>query len=206
MSLPAGQVSGHYAGAFTRLAAFVIDWLIIVAVYGLLVASARWLFATFFDVQLEISAETGLAWLLGLAGWAVVYTVVGLTISGRTIGKTLLGLKVVTRGGMPLGIGRASGRTLVMPLSFALLGLGLVGIVLGRERRALHDVIAGTAVVYDWGDRPAEMPAPLTRWLESRGMAIVSPPDALPEAEEGAHDPAPSLEAAGPVTPGATAE
>jgi uncharacterized RDD family membrane protein YckC len=28
-------------------------------------------------------------------------------------------------------------------------GLGFVGIVVGREHRALHDVLAGTIVVYD---------------------------------------------------------
>jgi uncharacterized RDD family membrane protein YckC len=178
---PAGQVSGYYAGAFTRLAAFAIDWFIMVAVYGLIVAFARWLLSTFFGVDMEVSWETGLVGLLGFLAWGFVYMVVGLTVSGRTIGKTLLGLKVVTRQGAPLGVGRASGRTVVMPLSFALLGLGLLGIVLGRERRALHDVIAGTAVVYDWGDRPAEMPAPLTRWLESRGVAILSSPDGSPE-------------------------
>jgi hypothetical protein len=52
-----------------------------------------------------------------------------------------------------------------MPVSFLLLGLGLVGIVTGREHRALHDVVAGSAVVVDFGDRPAELPGPLSRFL-----------------------------------------
>jgi len=46
---------------------------------------------------------------------------------------------------------------LAFPLSFLLLGLGFVGIVIGRERRALHDVIAGTTVVYDWDARSARL-------------------------------------------------
>jgi hypothetical protein len=29
----------------------------------------------------------------------------------------------------------------------------------------MHDAAAGSVVVYDWGDRPAEMSAPLTRWV-----------------------------------------
>ena len=33
-------------------------------------------------------------------------------------------------------------------------------------------MIAGTAVVYDWGDRPAKLPAPMTRWLERQGIAM----------------------------------
>ena len=186
MRPPAGQVSGHYAGAFTRLAAFVIDWLIIVTVFGFMVASLQWLLALFLSVELDIGGENPVLGVLAFSTWAFLYLVVGLTISGRTIGKTLLGLKVVTRQGAPIGIGRASARTVAMPLSFALLGLGLIGIILGRERRALHDVIAGTSVVYDWGDRPAEMPAPLTRWIEKRGVAVLPTDEAEAEPIAGA--------------------
>jgi hypothetical protein len=48
-------------------------------------------------------------------------------------------------------------RTLALPLSFLLLGLGFLGIVLGDKRRALHDVIAGTAVIYSWDARAARL-------------------------------------------------
>jgi hypothetical protein len=49
-----------------------------------------------------------------------------------------------------------------------LLGLGYIGIVIGEERRALHDVCAGTTVVYDWDARAA-------RWrLLSRQAAETS--------------------------------
>jgi uncharacterized RDD family membrane protein YckC len=37
------------------------------------------------------------------------------------------------------------------PLSVALFGLGFLGILFHTQRRALHDLIAGTAVVYDPG-------------------------------------------------------
>ncbi|MFU8841296.1 MAG: RDD family protein [Nitriliruptoraceae bacterium] len=57
-------------------------------------------------------------------------------------------------------------RVLLLPVSLALLGLGFAVMLLDRERRALHDRIAGSAVVYDWGGRPAELPTPLSRWLE----------------------------------------
>jgi hypothetical protein len=35
------------------------------------------------------------------------------------------------------------------------LGIGYVGIVVGKERRAIYDVIAGTTIVYDWDARAA---------------------------------------------------
>lgn len=171
--------TGHYAGAFTRAAAFLIDWFLITSVYGVIVAVTQWFSGTFLGVDTGIGDGNRLAWAIGFVGWAFLYLTVGLMISGRTVGKRLLGLRVVTREGLPLSAGRATVRVVSQPVSFLLLGLGLVGIVTGKERRALHDVIAGTAVIYDWGDRPAEVPAPLTRWLERRGAAVAP----------GSHDP-----------------
>ena len=46
-------------------------------------------------------------------------------------------------------------RTLALPLSFLTLGIGFLPIVFGRTRQALHDRIAGTAVVYSWDARGA---------------------------------------------------
>ena len=168
MKASGSAVSGHYAGAFTRLAAFAIDWFVLTALYGALVAGAQWFATALLGFELRIGGENRWVWIVGFGVWAYLYMAVGLTITGRTPGKGLLGLKVVTRAGEPIGAGRASLRVLAEPLSFVAFGLG----VIGRERRALHDVIAGTAVVYDWGDRPAELPAPLTRWLEGRGVTV----------------------------------
>ena len=46
--------------------------------------------------------------------------------------------------------------------------LGLLGLVLGRERRTLHDLVAGTVVVYDWGERQAEQPVSIRDQLSAR--------------------------------------
>jgi hypothetical protein len=62
-------------------------------------------------------------------------------------------------------------RTLALPLSLVLFGVGFLLIPVRRDHRALHDLIAGTAVVYDWGDRPAEMPGPLADFLNRVGKA-----------------------------------
>jgi len=48
-------------------------------------------------------------------------------------------------------------RALVFPLSFLLLGLGFLGILVQREHRALHDLIAGSAVIYAWDARAARL-------------------------------------------------
>jgi hypothetical protein len=51
----------------------------------------------------------------------------------------------------------ATVRTLVFPLSFLLCGPGFTGIFLQRNRRALHGMTAGTAVVYAWDARAARL-------------------------------------------------
>jgi uncharacterized RDD family membrane protein YckC len=170
-----GRVSGHYAGAFTRLGAFFIDWFVIVFTYGIIVYLTGRLLDFFFGVDLDTSQTTALPYILGFLFWAYIYLVMGMTIAGRAIGKGIVGLRVVTRQGAPVTFRRASLRIFALPLSFLVFGLGFLGIIVGKERRALHDVIAGTAVVYDWGDRQASMPAPLTRWLERRGVGLTEP-------------------------------
>jgi hypothetical protein len=48
-------------------------------------------------------------------------------------------------------------RARAFPLSFLLCGLGFTGIFLQRSCRALHDLIAGTAVVCPWDARAARL-------------------------------------------------
>ncbi len=162
-----GRVSGHYAGVVTRAAALVLDWFILTTLLGVLagIAAAVVVFVTPWEIP---TAKQGLAWLAVLAAWAFLYFTLSLTIAGKTPGMALVGLKVVERDGSPLQPRAAFVRVLAMPLSFVLFGLGLAWAFFDRERRTLHDIIAGTVVVYDWGDRSAEMPAPLTRWLQRR--------------------------------------
>ncbi len=161
-------VTGHYAGAVTRFAAFLLDWFIIITSFGLGLGALSLALSVITRSDLHLDQGRGLAWVVALAVWAFIYSTASLSLAGRTPAKAVVGLRVVNRDGSPLASRRALVRVLAFPLSFIVLGLGFVGILIGRERRALHDVVAGTAVVYDWGERRAELPAPLTRWLEKR--------------------------------------
>ena len=79
------------------------------------------------------------------------------TVSGRTFGMAVLGIRVIRVDGSDLGPRRAVVRALMFPLSFLLCGLGFFGILVQREHRALHDLIAGTAVIYAWDARAARL-------------------------------------------------
>ena len=73
----------------------------------------------------------------------------------------ILGLQVVNAQGGPIAGRRAVLRTVGLGITlFLTLGIGFLGIVFQRERRALNDFIAGTAVVYDWDARAARL-----RWI-----------------------------------------
>jgi uncharacterized RDD family membrane protein YckC len=124
---------------------------------------------TVFGVELEWDWQAGVLGLAAFSLWLFLYFWVGLTIAGKTLGMGVVGIKVVSNEGRPLSPGHAAIRVLVLPVSIATVA-GLLGIVFDRDQRTLHDLAAKTAVVYDWGDRPAELPAPLSKWLADRGV------------------------------------
>lgn len=160
-------VTGQYAGPVSRAVATALDIGIVFLAFTLGVAAIELLARVVIGVDLT-GDRSGIGWLIGFLSWAFLYVLVSLAVAGRTPGKGLVGIRVVTADGTALTARRALVRTLTFPLSAAVFGLGFLGIVVGRQHRALHDVMAGTAVVYDWGGRPAEVSAPLSAFLSRR--------------------------------------
>lgn len=163
-----GRVTGHYAGPLSRLAAFVIDAIIVWGAWVVMGAGVAFIAALLLGAERTASNTVGIVGLSILAAWAFLYFSVSLAIAGRTVGMGVVGIRVVERSGEPLSGRAAFVRTLVFPFSFLILGLGFLGVFTSPERRTMHDAAAGSVVVYDWGDRPAEMPAPLTSWVMRR--------------------------------------
>jgi uncharacterized RDD family membrane protein YckC len=161
------EVSGFYAGPVSRLLAFGGDAALATSTFAAVAAGISWLLTTLFGVALPGSDRAGLAWALALTSWQFWYWWLATTLVGRTPVMALAGLRVVTRAGAPVRPGAALLRTLFLPLSLLGLGIGGAWMLVDGERRALHDLLAGTTVVYDWGGRPAEMPTPLARWIEA---------------------------------------
>jgi uncharacterized RDD family membrane protein YckC len=122
-----------------------------------------------------VTDDAGVWYAAAAAVWLFVYWWVSIAIAGKTPGKVLLGLRVVTRDGDILSSSRAALRAIAFPLNYVLFGIGFLGIVVGRERRALHDVVAGSAVVYDWGPRTAELPLPISAYLARKSVDAASP-------------------------------
>lgn len=163
-----GQVTGHYAGPITRLLAFVADIAVIWFGFLLMAFGVSFVIDLFTSGTNGGSAAGGYVAFVGLAVWSFMYFWVSFAIAGRTVGMAIMGARVVNRQGDLLTNRQALVRTLVLPVSVFFLGLGCLVILFSPERRGLHDAAAGSTVVYDWGDRPAELSAPITRWIAQR--------------------------------------
>jgi uncharacterized RDD family membrane protein YckC len=152
---PAESLAGHYAGPITRIAAYAVDAFASVASYGLLLSLIAFLWQLIAREDLTLPADNSILWLAGLGVWIFVYFAGAWAVAAKTPGMAILGLRVVARNGGDLRPVQAALRALTFPLGAATLGLGYIGVLVGTERRALHDVIAGTTVVYDWDARAA---------------------------------------------------
>lgn len=173
------KVTGHYAGPLTRLTAFLIDAIAIWASFLLIFAGIFFFIGLFTDDQVGSvrGREMGVVAITLLLLWALFYFWFGLALVGRSFGMAVVGLRVVTRQGSPISGRQGLVRTLVFPFSFLFFALGFLGIFTSPERRTMHDAAAGTTVVYDWGDRPAEISAPLSSWLVRQAEASGPPVD-----------------------------
>ena len=100
-----------------------------------------------------------LGWLLGMIVWVAFYFAGSWALWGKTIGRGGHGSAHRPARQRGLEPGRALLRALVFPLSFLTLGIGFAMALVEHEHRALHDVLAGTTVVYDWGACPPAEPA-----------------------------------------------
>jgi len=67
---------------------------------------------------------------------------------GQTLGKMALGMKVVRTDGDPLGYGGAFLRWLGSLFSAVILMIGYLMAGLRSDKRALHDLVAGSRVAY----------------------------------------------------------
>ena len=156
---------GNYAGAVTRLVAFAAD---VGASWGLFTLGLAGLT---FAINLATGKQVNLASrqiiaLVAIVIWEFIYFAYQWSLGGRTIGMALVGIQVVGADGDPIRPRQAVVRTVVLPFSFLFLGLGLIGIVLTKDRHAFHDRMAKTAVVYSWDARAARL-----RWLAKQEPA-----------------------------------
>ena len=154
----AGLVSsqGHYAGSVSRFLAYVIDLLVSSGLFALGLAATSFVAQVVTGHSITWNRSDVVVAII-FAAWEFFYFGYSWAASGRTLGMATLGLCVVRADGADLDPWRGFLRALVFPLSFLFFGLGFLGILVQREHRALHDLIAGSAVIYGWDARAARL-------------------------------------------------
>jgi uncharacterized RDD family membrane protein YckC len=144
----------RYAGFWIRVAARIIDWLIIgvplviiffVVMFAAIAPAAR---------GREPSPDPILPTIMILffqflvIGVEMAYEIFFLGKYGATPGKMACSIKVVTAERDKIGYGRATGRFFSYILSRLTCYIGFIIVAFDDQKRALHDYICNTRVVY----------------------------------------------------------
>jgi len=138
---------GH-AGFFRRLAGFLVDTLILVAVVG----SFLWFFTYVYDYTFKSDYEIQdlaplIDFVLLILAWGGYYIYFEGSHGSATPGKRLLHMQVCDRTGASVDYRRAALRFIGRVISTVIFGIGFLVSVFNRQRRTLHDFIAGTIVL-----------------------------------------------------------
>lgn len=165
-----GPVFLAYAGFVSRLMAMVVDLLVLFSTWLILGIATTFFVETsgitailsflrsHFDwitplVEFIISAGFQLIALLTLG---FVYFTFFYSFGGATLGKYLIGLRVVRTDGKRVRAPQAALRVVAYALSALPLYIGFLSMLVDDRRRAWHDRLARTVVVHSWQARPDE--------------------------------------------------
>lgn len=129
-----------YAGFWRRLAAFIIDWLIIVIPTAIV-------FAPFGVNDFQNGRYTGFGLLRSLI-YLAYFALMESSSYQATLGKMALGIKVTDIDGNKLTFARALGRNAAKYISAIICLVGFIIAAFTARKQALHDLIAGTYVIY----------------------------------------------------------
>ncbi len=143
MSAPRGTYTAHaaYAGFWRRFAAMLVDFIVLfIGYFALGVVLAM-------NNSNDKNAHESLVTFLGFfAQWAY-FAGMESSDKGGTLGKILLGIKVVDLSGNKITFGRASGRYFGKIISGLTLGIGYLMAAFTSTKQTLHDKMASCLVV-----------------------------------------------------------
>ena len=126
----ATPVTVAYGGFWKRLAAWLIDYIVVGAAMGIVIT---------LTVGIGIVAIVFAHWL---------YEALMLSSSWQTtLGKRALGMTFTDLEGRRLSFGRATGRHFAKWLSTLTLSIGFIMAAFTPKKQALHDLVAGTVVL-----------------------------------------------------------
>ena len=141
----AERLQGGRAGFVSRVTADGIDFLVVEVIYFAIligIAVVRFL----IDHDFKVTAPNLVVTVI--AQWCIIVLYLGTNWSstGRSIGKSILGLRASDLQGETLRPVRAFARALFCATFYPT----LLWILVSRRNAGLHDVLLRTQVLYDW--------------------------------------------------------
>ena len=132
-----------------RLAATLIDSAM-VGFLGFVLAFILGFIAIFTNMVNpgQVNGVLDLLTVLCLLFFSIFYYIGFWTTDGQTMGKTIIGLKVIRTDGTQLSVGRALLRYIGYIVSASLFSIGFLWADFDPKRQGWHDKLAGTLVVY----------------------------------------------------------
>jgi uncharacterized RDD family membrane protein YckC len=137
---PRVETLARPAGFWIRFVAYIMDGFLLLVVQAFL-WGVGWMSAGGGGWRAVGAATHLFNWLIGAA-----YFIVFHYRWGQTFGKMLMQVRVVRMDGGPLTLGQSIGRYFGTYLSAIILSIGFIMAGLRRDKRALHDLLAGTRV------------------------------------------------------------
>jgi uncharacterized RDD family membrane protein YckC len=142
----------HYGGFWIRAAARIVDAILLNVAF--LVVRIPFGIAMFAPgtarnpaAVMAMMAPLLLITFLSMVA-AACYEIFFIAKRGATIGKMILGLKVIRADGSPLSLGLSTGRYFAQFINSFTLGIGYLMAGFDVQKRALHDRICETRVIY----------------------------------------------------------
>lgn len=146
------RVCGPTAGLGSRVTAFLIDIAILLLIMGIGALAVADLVlsnspGSFFEHLIMISLSGILVGSFPLV-FIPVYFLIFHALGGETPGKLVMGIRVVNGENRTIRPGASFLRVVGYLLSGIPLGTGFIWILFDQDKRAWHDKLAGTRVVY----------------------------------------------------------
>lgn len=143
--LPGHTNSGlvEYAGFWTRVAAAIIDTIVVIAIASM----GGVIIGNIFGNSESGGAPVPIVILIGLSMNWLYYAIMESSSKQATLGKMACGIIVTDGEGKRISFGRATGRQFAKIISMLIFFIGYLMIAFTKRKEGLHDMMADTIVV-----------------------------------------------------------
>jgi uncharacterized RDD family membrane protein YckC len=147
---PGAHPTSGYGGFWIRFVAYVIDAILLNIAFGIIGAIVG--ISIFpadpanIDPAVFISEMGSFQFVALIVTW-LYFALMESSPRGATVGKMVLGLRVVDEQGNRISFMRATGRFFAKIVSGIILFIGFLMIAFTDRKRGLHDIMAGTLVI-----------------------------------------------------------